>query len=69
MHNIKKVDVNVTEEEIQKIKNLDWASYYKNHPVEDSDKIGECPNCKVMIFPQPGQTEMICRRCNEKIIL
>ena len=67
MNRIKKTDRNVTEEEIQKIKDLDWASYYKNYSVEDSDKIMECPHCKVMLFPKPDQTEIICRSCNAKI--
>ncbi len=69
MQNIKRTSRNVTEEEIEKIKSLDWASYYKNYSVEDSDKILECPKCKVMIFPPKGATEFICKRCGEKILL
>lgn len=69
MNNIKRIDKKVTEEEIEKIKSLDWASYYKNYSIEDSDKIHECPKCKVMIFPQKGDTEFTCKKCGEKIIL
>lgn len=69
MNNVKRVNCTVTDEEIEKIKNLDWASYYKNYSVEDSDKLLECPKCKVMIFPQKGDTEFICKRCGEKILL
>ncbi|NVN89257.1 MAG: hypothetical protein HXX11_01525 [Desulfuromonadales bacterium] len=68
MNTIKKVDHNVTEEEVQKIKNLDWDGYFKSFTNMD-ESIRTCPKCKVMIFPQQGETEFICKRCEEKIIL
>jgi len=69
MNNIKKATVSMSEEEIRRIKELDWASYHQNHPDRDSGQIRTCPKCKVMIFPQPGETEFICKRCDEKITL
>lgn len=68
MNTIKRAGHNVSEEEIQKIKNLDWENYFKSFPNMD-ESIRSCPNCKVMIFPQQGETEFTCKRCGEKIIL
>jgi hypothetical protein len=68
MNNIKRVNCKVTEEEIEKIKSLDWATYYKSFPNMD-ESIRSCPKCDVMIFPQQGDTEFICKRCGEKILL
>lgn len=68
MNTIKRAGHNVTEEEIQKIKDLDWENYFKSFPNMD-ESIRSCPKCKVMIFPQQDDTEFICKRCGEKIIL
>jgi hypothetical protein len=69
MNNIKKTSNSMSDEEIRKIKDLDWAAYHKNFPDRDSGQIKTCPKCKVMIFPQPGDTEFICKLCGEKITL
>jgi hypothetical protein len=69
MNNIKKTANSMTEEEIRRIKELDWASYHKTYSARDSGQIMTCPKCKVMIFPQPGETEFICKRCGEMINL
>jgi len=68
MNNIRLVNKELSAEEIQKIKDLDWANYFKAF-VNMDEGIRTCPKCKVMIFPQQGATEFICKRCEEKIIL
>lgn len=68
MNNLRKVSVKVTEEEIEEIKNLDWEGYFRDYPNENG-YIRTCPACKVMIFPQEGETEFECKCCGAKITL
>lgn len=68
MNNIRRMNTTVTEEEIERVKSLDWASYYQSFPNMD-ESIKSCPKCDVMIFPQQGDTEFVCKRCGEKIML
>ena len=69
MNNMKKTTVTMSEEEISKMKGIDWAAYYSTQQNRDAVQIRTCPKCKVMIFPQPGETEFICKRCGERIAL
>ena len=68
MNNLKKTTVKVTEEELEEIKNLDWAGYFRDFPNENGN-IRTCPACRVMIFPPEGATEFVCKGCGEKITL
>lgn len=69
MNNMKRTTVSMSDEEINEMKEFDWASYYSTQYNRDAVVIRTCPACKVMIFPQEGETEFICKRCGEKIIL
>lgn len=69
MNNMKRTTVSMSDEEIREIKEFDWASYYSTQHNRDAAVIRTCPACKVMIFPQEGATEFICKRCGEKIVL
>ncbi len=68
MNNIRRMNTTVTEEEIERVKSLDWASYYQGFPNMD-ESIKSCPKCDVMIFPPQGAAEFICKRCGEEITL
>ena len=56
-----------SEEEIKKIRELDWETYYREYHSEESMNMWNCPKCKFILVRQPGQTEITCYNCGEKI--
>jgi ribosomal protein L37AE/L43A len=60
MFNPMKVRNMATEEEIEKVKELDWDTYFREYHSEESMSIWNCPKCAVILVRQSGQTEIIC---------
>lgn len=62
----KKVNL-ANEEDIKKVKELDWDTYYKKYPTEESSLLTNCPKCNVILVPRQGEAEIICYNCGEKV--
>ncbi len=56
-----------TEEELKKVQELDWDTYFRESHSEESMSIANCPKCKVILVRQPGQSEVTCYNCGEKV--
>lgn len=69
MINTKKVKHPVNEEELQKIKDLDWGTYFKKYPTEESSQLMSCPECGVILVPRAGEAEITCYNCGKKVTL
>ena len=69
MLNTKKVTHPINEEELQRVKDLDWDTYFKKYPTEESSQLTNCPKCGVILVPRSGESEITCYGCGEKITL
>ncbi len=63
----KKVRNMPTEEEMKNVKDLDWDTYFRKHYSEESMSLYNCPKCNVILVRQPGQNEITCYSCGEKV--
>ncbi len=63
----KKVHNMPTDEELKKIKELDWDTYFRESHSEESMNIYNCPKCQVILVRKPGDTEVTCYNCGEKL--
>jgi hypothetical protein len=57
-----------TEEEIEKVKQLDWDTYFKKYHSEESIGLSNCPKCKMILVKQPDQKEIDCYNCGEHVV-
>jgi uncharacterized Zn finger protein (UPF0148 family) len=67
MFNPMKVRNMATEEEIEKVKELDWDTYFREYHSEESMSVSNCPKCAVILVRQAGQAEVTCYNCGEKV--
>ena len=67
MSNVKLVKTEITEVEIQKAKEVDWADYYKNNNNNDSNQLMSCPACQAVLVLKGGESEITCWRCKETV--
>ena len=67
MVNPMKVRNMTSEEEIKKVQELDWDTYFREYHSEESMCLSNCPKCNVILVRQPGQTEITCYSCGEKV--
>ncbi len=63
----KKVCNMPTEEELKKVKELDWDTYFRESHSEESMSISNCPKCNVILVRKPGESEVTCYSCGEKV--
>lgn len=56
-----------TEEELKKVQELDWDTYFRESHSEESMSITNCPKCKVILVRKPGETEVTCYNCGEEV--
>jgi hypothetical protein len=62
-----KVQNMTSEEEIKKVQELDWDTYFREYHSEESMSLSNCPKCNAILVRQSGQTEMTCYSCGEKV--
>ncbi len=62
-----KVSNMTNEEEIEKVKQLDWDTYFREYHSEESICLTNCPKCAVILVRQPGQADVTCYNCGEKV--
>ncbi len=68
MFNPVKVKNMTSEEEIKKIQEMDWDTYFKEYHSEESRSLLNCPKCGVVLVRQPDQErEITCYNCGEKV--
>lgn len=67
MSNVKYVNTPLTDEEIQKSKEIDWAGYYKNYSNNDSNQLMSCPGCEAVLVRKGDESEITCWRCKKKV--
>jgi hypothetical protein len=65
MQNVIRAPKTVSEEELKRIKELDWNSYYKETTPSDIQGMTNCPNCNAIVCIGQDQSEISCYSCGE----
>lgn len=69
MKNVVRSKVTMSEEEIEKIKNLDWDSYYKDLLHSEMEGMINCPKCRSILIARGEKLEITCYKCGEIVKL
>ena len=67
MQNTIRANRTVSEEELNKIKEMDWDSYYRESLPPEMQGLMNCPNCNAIILSRDDQSELSCYRCGQTI--
>jgi len=67
MQNVIRTQKTISEEELNKIKEMDWNSYYQEANPPEMQGMANCPKCNTIILIRQDQAELSCYRCGEII--
>lgn len=67
MQNVVRSNKTMTEEELAKLKNVDWESYYRESAPAELKGLTNCPDCNSILIAREDQPEICCYRCGKKI--
>lgn len=67
MQNVIKAKREVSKEELTKIEEMDWNTYYRESASADTKGLTNCPKCKCIVVVDDGQADATCYNCGEKI--
>jgi len=59
----------MSEEELAKLKEIDWESYYREFAPAEFKGLSNCPDCKTILIASDEQSELSCYNCGKKITL
>lgn len=57
----------VTEEELKRVKELDWESYYRESSPSDYQGMITCPECGIIVVARENGEKVSCYRCGREI--
>lgn len=63
MQNYVRTKQTVTEEELRKVKEMDWDSYYRESLPTEMQGISNCPSCNAIILARDDASAQTCYRC------
>jgi len=67
MQNVIKAQKTVSEEELKKIREMDWNAYYNESAPPDMQRMENCPDCSAIIMVRQDQSEITCYSCKKQI--
>jgi hypothetical protein len=67
MHSWKASSHEMAEEELEKIKNMNWEWYYNCYLYTDEATLVSCKRCAHINVFQPGEKERICEKCRAEV--
>jgi uncharacterized paraquat-inducible protein A len=67
MQNVVRSTKTLTEEELAKLKEVDWDTYYRESAPEELKGLTNCPDCNSILIARDDQPETSCYRCGKKI--
>jgi hypothetical protein len=67
MQNVIKANKSVSEEEIAKVKEMNWESYYRETASPETKGLINCPNCNAINILRDDQPETLCYGCGQKL--
>jgi len=67
MQNVVRSKQTLSDEELAKLKEIDWEAYYRESASADLKGLTNCPDCKTILIAQEGQSECTCYHCGKKI--
>lgn len=67
MQNVIRSKIKLTEEEIAKLKEMDWDTYYREQASSEEKSLSNCPKCNSIVVLGKDQAEVTCYNCGEKI--
>jgi len=67
MQNVIRSKKTLSEEELAKLKEIDWESYYRESATAELKGLSNCPDCKAILIAPDEQSELSCYNCGKKI--
>ena len=67
MQNVVRSKKSMTEEELAKLKEIDWEAYYRESASAEVKGLTNCPQCKTIIIAREDQPQSFCYQCGEKL--
>ncbi len=58
----------VSEEELKKVQEMNWDSYYRETSSPEMQGLTTCPDCGSIVIAREGQGEVSCYKCGRSII-
>lgn len=57
----------VTEEELKKVTEMDWSTYYKEYLPTEQQGLLNCPSCNSILIAGDGRNDVTCYKCGHVI--
>lgn len=67
MQNTIKSNRTVPKEELEKIQEMDWKTYYQEAAPSEAQGLTTCENCGSIVIAREGLTSDVCYKCGNKI--
>jgi hypothetical protein len=67
MQNVVRSNKSMSEEELAKLKEIDWEAYYRESASAEVKGLTNCPHCKTIIIAREDQSESSCYQCGKKL--
>lgn len=67
MQNVVRSKQSLSEEELAKLKEIDWDTYYRESAPSDLKGLSNCPDCNTILVAREDQSEITCYHCGKKI--
>jgi hypothetical protein len=69
MRNTIRSQQTVSEEELKKVTDMDWSSYYRESVPTEQQGLSTCPECNSIVIARDGQEDVTCYKCGHVIKL
>jgi len=67
MQNVIRSKQSLSDEELAKLKEFDWESYYRESASAEVRGMSNCPDCNAILVAPDDQQEFTCYNCGRKI--
>jgi hypothetical protein len=67
MKNVVRSTKTISDEELAKLKELDWEAYYRESAPTELQGLSTCPDCNAIVIVTDEQPEVSCYQCGKKI--
>jgi len=67
MQNVIRSKKTLSDEELAKLKEIDWESYYRESASAELKGLSNCPDCNSILIVPDEQPELTCYNCGKKI--
>ncbi len=57
----------VSEDELKKVTEMDWTTYYRENVPTEQQGLLNCPECDSILVARDGETEIVCYKCGHVV--